>query len=506
MCSNVMENGIKLTATLESQSPMIHFQARETGAVLRASEVKPKLDRFLIKKMIKNLVANSQLTNEEALKKLKEKHSEYFQDVKLNYALNYKMRIIATKVNEFSLEDGGKSRYAPFFANSGKNNDEEKLRGVFVTAELTIVCFNKTLRETIKKCLEEFFIVTNFGMMQGKGFGSFIVTGSVKTDNNGRISSDEIGKIAKQLEESVEAKSCYYMEFNTLERDVEDRLKNIYKDMFDEIKLFYGIMKSGYNVNGKYARSYIYDYMHNNYGLGNEKKWMKQNKIAPAIMHPNRIIKSADERQRHLASLSDCQTILENATKVYWVKGNRGVSVRTNHGYCDAIRDIAITAQSTKMDDEHDLKYVRALLGTAIQTEFKIGYYKNNRNNRWCLLGRDENDKVQVTIADTSEELERVPSPIYFKIIKNVVFIAAKKIPEKIYGRTFKFSSCWESGTISTPSKEQLIDNAIGKAFDIQTFLKEYVDYYNGDLRTKVTRVRNAKIIQEVQIKEDANE
>ena len=34
MCSNVMENGIKLTATLESQSPMIHFQARETGAVL----------------------------------------------------------------------------------------------------------------------------------------------------------------------------------------------------------------------------------------------------------------------------------------------------------------------------------------------------------------------------------------------------------------------------------------------------------------------------------------
>ena len=33
-----------------------------------------------------------------------------------------------------------------------------------------------------------------------------------------------------------------------------------------------------------------------------------------------------------------------------------------------------------------------------------------------------------------------------------------------------------------------------------------HVDYYNGDLRTEVTRVRNAKIIQEVQIKEDANE
>ena len=53
---------------------------------------------------------------------------------------------------------------------------------------------------------------------------------------------------------------------------------------------------------------------------------------------------------------------------MYWVKGNRGVSVRTNYGYCDAIRDIARTAQSTEMDNEHDSKYVRALLGTAIQT------------------------------------------------------------------------------------------------------------------------------------------
>ena len=505
MCSNVTESGIKLTATLESQSPMIHFQAREIGAVLRASEVKPKLDRFLIKKLKKRDLTGHQFTDEEALERLKEMYPEYFRDVKLNDALNYKMRIIATTVNEFSLEEENRSRYAPFFANSGKEG-EEKLKGVFVIAELTIVCFNKMLREIIKEYLEEFFIVTNFGMMQGKGFGSFIVTGSVKMDqnNNGKIASNEIIRIAKQLAEGVEANSCYYMEFDAITGNAEDRLKDIYKKMFNEIKLFYGIMKSGYNINNQYARSYINEYMHDHYNLGNEKKWMKQNKIAPAIMHPNRIVKSADERQ--LASLSDCKKILENATSVCWMKDrDNNVAVKTNQGYCDIITDVVRTVQSP--EEDNNCKYVRALLGTAIQTEFKTGYHKNaKRNNEWCLSG-GKNDKVQVEIADPSKELERVPSPICFKIIKNVVFIVAKRIPEELYGKTFEFSSCWEDGKkISTPTKEELTD-ARGQIFDIETFLKDYVNYYNSyELRKKVPKIKSARIVREVQIEEGANE
>lgn len=509
MCSNVTENGIKLTATLESQSPMIHFQARETGAVLRASEVKPKLDKFLRTKMINELKKNSatELSDEKALDKLKKGKAEYFRDAELNDALNYKMRIIATTVNEFPLEEGGKSRYAPFFANSGKD-DKEKLKGVFVIAELTIVCFNEMLRKIIKEYLEEFFIVTNFGMMQGKGFGSFIVTGSVQMDqnNNGRISSDGIKKIAKQLEEGLEAKSCYYMEFNKLDGDEEGRLNGIYKTMFNEIKLFYGIMKSGYNINGVYVRSYIYKYMRDHYNLGNEKKWMKQNKIVPAIMHPDRIVRSVDER--HLATLSACRTILENATSVYWVRGRRNVAVKVDREYCDIIRDIAKTAQSTEEDNE--CRYVRALLGTAIQNEFKTKYKKSNRRGGLVWqLSSGEYDKIKVDILNSSEELERVSSPIYFKIIKNVVFIVARKIPKEVYGKEFKFSSPWEEGTISTPSEEELKDTN-GQIFDIERFLEAYVNYYNNNdndgLRQIVPRVARARIVQKVQIEEGANE
>lgn len=43
-------NGCKLKVQLEAQSPIIHFQHDQAGATLRASEVKPKLDRFLLNK------------------------------------------------------------------------------------------------------------------------------------------------------------------------------------------------------------------------------------------------------------------------------------------------------------------------------------------------------------------------------------------------------------------------------------------------------------------------
>ncbi|MBL0286675.1 MAG: hypothetical protein IPQ19_04475 [Bacteroidetes bacterium] len=41
----------KLTITLKQHTPIIHFQHDQAGATLRASEVKPKLDKFIIEQM-----------------------------------------------------------------------------------------------------------------------------------------------------------------------------------------------------------------------------------------------------------------------------------------------------------------------------------------------------------------------------------------------------------------------------------------------------------------------
>ena len=68
----------KLEIKLKQQTPMLHFQHDQDGATLRATEVKPKLDRFIIK--------FGEIKDEWKLPK---------SDEKAEPALNYKMKITA---------------------------------------------------------------------------------------------------------------------------------------------------------------------------------------------------------------------------------------------------------------------------------------------------------------------------------------------------------------------------------------------------------------------------
>lgn len=77
-------NGCKLKVQLEAQSPIIHFQHDQAGATLRASEVKPKLDRFLLNKM------EQETGKRVAVLKEDNGYAVMFTDKEHN-ALNYRM-------------------------------------------------------------------------------------------------------------------------------------------------------------------------------------------------------------------------------------------------------------------------------------------------------------------------------------------------------------------------------------------------------------------------------
>ena len=77
-----------LKVTLKQHTPLIHFQHSEEGATLRSSEVKPKLDRFIIEKLgggnyenVKNLV--------------KKTYTQLFIPKDGIFALDYKLKIKA---------------------------------------------------------------------------------------------------------------------------------------------------------------------------------------------------------------------------------------------------------------------------------------------------------------------------------------------------------------------------------------------------------------------------
>ncbi|MEE1518173.1 MAG: hypothetical protein UF228_11330 [Lachnospiraceae bacterium] len=407
---NIKFVGIKLKIKLEAQMPMIHFQSRHIGATLRASEVKPKLDRFIID----SLQRKDKLIDCEVVKK---QHRDIFNNPETNDALDYKMQVIDEKPEQIDLEE-----YKIFYGNMGLNDDEKKY-GILSNPEITIICFNKKLQALIEQNIEKFFILTNFGTMQNKGFGSFVPTEWLKRHNNVGKIHNEVGKYFK---ESIENSKCF-VQVLPLEKGMEGISKFI--------KDFYSVMKSGYNDGkGKYARSYIYQYMHNEHNIHNEKAWMKKNQIAPACVSSK--------------------------------------------------RKLPLVIENNRKDKDIEHYYVRAFLGIGNAVEF----------------GTDYNEKgfisKPVRIEIKSEELDRVSSPILFKVINNFVYIAAKPVPSELYGKKFEFVNVKskENGELSVPKKE----------FDVQDFLEKYIEYFNGELKekVKVKDFKNYNEIKEVKINE----
>ena len=135
---------------LVAQTPMIHFQPDQTGATLRPSEVKPKLDRFLRK--IKGDIPKSWLVSDQ------------------HDALNYKMRITRTEERErLNIKD-----FKLYFANMGDGAMKDL---VFADCNLQIICFIPELMKLIDENIGAFFVLHNFGTRQSKGFGGFLVKG-----------------------------------------------------------------------------------------------------------------------------------------------------------------------------------------------------------------------------------------------------------------------------------------------------------------------------------------
>ena len=184
----------QLVIELKQHTPILHFQHGQQGATLRATEVKPKLDKFI---------------------------HQVFERKKLSLnpdwligpdkrALDYKMRIRLKGEGrqEFWVRSASKDmpgtpskltiNNSPYFAQTEK---EKKFHGKFVlklwnsiekkglfwgnNVEIVIFSLSADLVHLIAEHIEAFFICTNFGTRSDKGFGSFtIVKKDEKTVTN----------------------------------------------------------------------------------------------------------------------------------------------------------------------------------------------------------------------------------------------------------------------------------------------------------------------------------
>ncbi len=241
----------KIAFTLIQHTPIIHFQSDQSGATLRATELKPKLDRF-----IKNELKHIDSVLYEQYKELIEDGTIFPSDGtgSASYAVSIKHygknNIEIPKAYVNSRKETDKSVYqAPYFSDNLTVFTDDKI-------DVTIKSFNSELLELIRKTIDYVFIFENFGTRQSKGFGSFL-----RED----ISANDINMILSNHQNKVFSLGNY----------------GDYKKAFLTIDSFYKELKMG--INNPYKKSLLFKYMCSKYDISWEKKFLK-NKF-PEIIH-----------------------------------------------------------------------------------------------------------------------------------------------------------------------------------------------------------------------------
>lgn len=254
---------------LVQHTPLIHFQHSEPHACLRATEVKPKLDRFLIEQLEKD-----DRFGDDRWKK-------WFVGDGSQQSFDYMMRITpnSEQVDRTqSIERAiARAEHRPpnaslheihknYFGNMASgNNIQDTIRETFKESlfykdglTLTIRCFIPELLTFIDEHIRGFFMMHNFGTRQRKGFGSFTV--DISTEPNAPKGFDLVGKYCP---------NAYYCKLDG----------NVNADaLLDAVWVISAFLRSGFNRGeGNYVRGFVFRYFQREKNpLANDKAFVKQ--------------------------------------------------------------------------------------------------------------------------------------------------------------------------------------------------------------------------------------
>lgn len=426
---------------LVQHTPLIHFQHSEPHACLRATEVKPKLDRFLIEQLEKDdrfgdgrwkkwFVGDGSQQSFDYMMRITPNSEQVERTQSIENGIERAIARAEHRSPNASLHEIHKN----YFGNMASgNNIQDTVQAIQETFKeslfykdgltLTIRCFIPELLTLIDEHIRGFFMMHNFGTRQRKGFGSFTV--DISTKPNEPKGFDLVGKYCP---------NAYYCKLgNDVNADA----------LLDAVWVISAFLRSGFNRGeGNYVRGFVFRYFQREKNpLANDKAFVKQNVL--------RNVYNEATRGEHL------------------------------HPYGNNVR----------------YRYVRGLLGTNENSRFCLNPRSQIRRDR----------TVHNIYIHSAEGVERFPSPLLFKPIGKFVFILPQKMPDEIFGSEFyileksqedKYDSKATSeqklnylkqeckgGMIKTPTAEEL---APGAKSDDEA-LKRFLDAFAKDFNDKTS-------------------
>ena len=255
---------------LVQHTPLIHFQHSEPHACLRATEVKPKLDRFLIEQLEKDDRFGDGRWKKWFVGDGSQQSFDYMMRITPNSEQVERTQSIERAIARAEHRPPNASFHEihkNYFGNMASgNNIQDTIRETFKESlfykdglTLTIRCFIPELLTFIDEHIRGFFMMHNFGTRQRKGFGSFTV--DISTEPNAPKGFDLVGKYCP---------NAYYCKLDG----------NVNADaLLDAVWVISAFLRSGFNRGeGNYVRGFVFRYFQREKNpLANDKAFVKQN-------------------------------------------------------------------------------------------------------------------------------------------------------------------------------------------------------------------------------------
>lgn len=254
---------------LVQHTPLIHFQHSEPHACLRATEVKPKLDRFLIEQLEKDDRFGDGRWKKWFVGDGSQQSFDYMMRITPNSEQVDRTQSIERAIARAEHRPPNASLHEihkNYFGNMASgNNIRDTIRETFKESlfykdglTLTIRCFIPELLTLIDEHIRGFFMMHNFGTRQRKGFGSFTV--NINTQPNAPKGFDLVGKYCP---------NAYYCKLDG----------NVNADaLLDAVWVISAFLRSGFNRGeGNYVRGFVFRYFQREKNpLANDKAFVKQ--------------------------------------------------------------------------------------------------------------------------------------------------------------------------------------------------------------------------------------
>lgn len=459
----------QLKFTLKQHTPIIHFQHDQVGATLRATEVKPKLDRFILMKLGRE--ADNTLTDNDAIyKKGKEvANSNGWLIDKDKGALDYKMRVEPNHKSPTEIQKGhGNSPM--YFANMGNAENFKHFKYSDEDIECVISTFNLktgsekiTLSKYIESNIYEFFFQNNFGTRQSKGYGSFEVINIINSENFTKN---------KQFNYKIE-------------------LKNVteWNEAMLQIAYFYKALRSGFNLINKPQ--------YNNNPYDSSKASQQINTTSYYYLKPI-IFLFAKERGYQWDKKTIKETYLNDEYAYRRPTNSEKKDRRLNLSNNDKIEELSFKKHIAKYQNSEILN-ISSLVGkNDCLYDFKdlLGL---SSEESWRSYGKTfvkenvRNTSISASINPYSKndpnKIERFKSPIFFKVQKEqsgyVVYIILNDVPDEYIGSKYSVSPKKERSNLVLEIPNFSIKDFFSfisdkSKLDIKTYLPQIPTNYSG--------------------------